>query len=113
MYIREIIRLNTRVQIGVYVSHAQSVCHISLLKDSPSSVKHDIGCILANTRPHQLSWSDREMGTAILCERNSLGGCLYPIIHTRKQHLKCIVAVFVCNMVAMSDHVRQLWAMMK
>ena len=28
-------------------------------------VTHCAGCILANTRPHQLHWGDQEMGTAI------------------------------------------------
>ena len=30
-------------------------------------VTHCIGHALANTRPHQLRWGDREMGTAISC----------------------------------------------
>ena len=30
-------------------------------------VTHCAGRVSANTRPHQLSWGDREMGTAIIC----------------------------------------------
>ena len=30
-------------------------------------VTHCAGCVSPNTRPHQLRWGDREMGTAILC----------------------------------------------
>ena len=30
-------------------------------------ITHCAGCISANTRPHQLRWGDREMGTAISC----------------------------------------------
>ena len=30
-------------------------------------VTHCTGRVLANTRPHQLRWGDREMGTAISC----------------------------------------------
>ena len=35
-------------------------------------VTHCTGCILANTRPHQLCWSDQEMGTAIPCMHTPL-----------------------------------------
>ena len=38
--------------------HEQSINH---------KVSHCAGCILANTRPHQLYWGDQEMGTAISC----------------------------------------------
>ena len=30
-------------------------------------VTHCAGRVSANTRPHQLRWGDREMGTAIIC----------------------------------------------
>ena len=32
-------------------------------------VTHCAGCVLVNTRPHQLRWGDWEMGTAISCIR--------------------------------------------
>ena len=34
-------------------------------------VTHCAGCVSANTRPHQLRWGDREMGTAISCIKYS------------------------------------------
>ena len=34
-------------------------------------VTHCAGHILANTRPHQLCWGNREMGTAISCTESS------------------------------------------
>ena len=34
-------------------------------------VTHCAGRVSAITRPHQLLWSDREMGTAILCAKCS------------------------------------------
>ena len=34
-------------------------------------VTHCAGCVSADTRPHQLRWCDREMGTAISCTESS------------------------------------------
>jgi len=34
-------------------------------------VIHCTGRVSANTRPHQLPWGDREMGTAISCIKRS------------------------------------------
>ena len=34
-------------------------------------VTHCAGRVSANTRPHQLRWGDREMGTAISCTKYS------------------------------------------
>ena len=35
-----------------------------------TQVTHCAGCISASTRPHQLCWGDKEMGTAIICTWN-------------------------------------------
>ena len=34
------------------------------------NVIHYTGCVLANTRPHQLCWGDRKMGIAISCKND-------------------------------------------
>ena len=49
--------------------HEQSMNHISLKKKMLYKVTH-CACS-ANTRPHQLHWGDREMGTAISCTKYS------------------------------------------
>ena len=43
-------------------------------------VIHYTGCVLANTKFHQLCWGDWEMGTAISCSQSLAGkpaSCLY------------------------------------
>ena len=41
--------------------------HIPLRGLELCKVTHCAGCILANTRPHQLCWGDQKMGIAIPC----------------------------------------------
>ena len=41
-------------------------------------VTHCAGCTSVNTRPHQLCWGDREMGTAISCTECSQVAGLRP-----------------------------------
>ena len=38
------------------------------------------GCVSANTRPHQLNWGDREVGTAILCTNMQSESWPYSIV---------------------------------
>ena len=40
-------------------------------KCRPSKATHSAGRVSANTRPHQLHWGDREMGTTISCTKCS------------------------------------------
>ena len=52
--------------------HEQSRNHISLKKKKMlCKVTHCAGRILANTRPHQLCWGDREMAITISCTKCS------------------------------------------
>ena len=44
-------------------------------------VTHCAGHVSANTRPHQLRWGDREMGTAILCTKCSQVAGLAVFMH--------------------------------
>ena len=65
------------------------------------------GRVLANTRPHQLCWGDRETGTAISCtECSQVAGLIQKLVETpRKRHLlvqlsfvqrSCVAIVATC-----------------
>ena len=46
-------------------------------------VTHCAGRVSANTRPHQLRWGDREMGTAISCTKCSqVAGLIQKLVET-------------------------------
>ena len=46
-------------------------------------VTHCAGRVSANTRPHQLRWGDREMGTAISCTKCSqVAGFIQKLVET-------------------------------
>ena len=46
-------------------------------------VTHCAGRVSANTRPHQLCWGDREMGTAISCTKCSqVAGLIQKLVET-------------------------------
>ena len=46
-------------------------------------VTHCAGPVSANTRPHQLRWGDREMGTAISCTKCSqVAGLIQKLVET-------------------------------
>ena len=50
-------------------------------------VTHCAGRISANTRPHQLRWGDREMGTAISCkECSQVAGLIHKLAQTPQKH---------------------------
>ena len=50
-------------------------------------VTHCAGRISANTRPHQLCWGDREMGTAISCtECSQVAGLIHNLVETSRKH---------------------------
>ena len=50
-------------------------------------VTHCAGLVSANTRPHQLCWGDREMGTAISCiECSQLAGFISNSVETPQKH---------------------------
>ena len=50
-------------------------------------VTHCAGRVLANTRPHQLCWGDREMGTAISCiECSQVAGLIQKLVETPRKH---------------------------
>ena len=56
----------------MYVIHEQSMNHISLKKGLVlCKITHCTERVSTNTRPHQLCWGDREMGTAISCIKYS------------------------------------------
>ena len=66
-------------------THEQSTHHISLIKQASMlcKVTHCAGRISANTRPHQLRWGDREMGTAISCtECSQVAGLIQKSVET-------------------------------
>ena len=60
-------------------------------------VTHCVGCVSANTRPHQLHWGDQEMGTAFSRKKCSqmAGLTIYIYIYyafaqgTRLTSLRC------------------------
>ena len=48
------------------------------------------GRVSANTRPHQLRWGDREMGTAISCtECSQVAGLIQKSVETPRKHRAC------------------------
>ena len=50
-------------------------------------VTHCAGHVLANTRPHQLRWGDREMGTAISCtECSQVASLIQKLVETPRKH---------------------------
>ena len=52
------------------------------------------GCVLVNTRPHQLRWGDREMGTAIPCIKCSqVAGFIQKIGRSASEALSLSTAV--------------------
>ena len=54
-------------------------------------VTHCAGRVSANTRPHQLRWGDREMGTAISCtECSQVAGLIQKSVETRT----CILSFY-------------------
>ena len=69
-------------------------------------VTHCAGRVSANTRPHQLHWGDREMGTAISCtECSQVAGLIQKLAETPRKHrlfvqlffmqLSCVAIVIV------------------
>ena len=69
--------------------------HIPLKKgrlQTLCKVIHCAGCVLTNTKPHQLSWDDWEMGPAIqLSHKMKSGGWSYP--YGGQKLLKCNVCL--------------------
>ena len=50
-------------------------------------VTYCAGRVSANTRPHQLRWGDREMGTAISCtECSQVAGLIQKSVETPRNH---------------------------
>ena len=61
--------------------------------------------MLANTRPHQLHWGDREMGTAISCtECSQVAGkhCLFGMRAADVGHIK-LDEICLCMCVSVKD----------
>ena len=54
------------------------------------------GRVSANTRPHQLRWGDREMGTAISCtECSQVAGLIQKSVETPRKHRLFVQLFFV------------------
>ena len=74
-------------------------------------VTHCAGRVLANTRPHQLRWGDREMGTAISCtECSQVAGrlaprkhCLFGMRATEVGRKSWMIEVCLCMCVSVKD----------
>ena len=70
--------------------------NISLIKQAYMlcEVTHCAGRVSANTRPHQLRWGDREMGTAIsymYIECSQVAGLIQKSVETLQKHmLSCL-----------------------
>ena len=64
-------------------------------------VTHCVGCVLANTSPHQLRWDDQKMRNATyLMQEVQLDGKLYPC--SRWKHLKdSVLLMHMCMHVHM------------
>ena len=59
-------------------------------------VTHCAGRVSANTRPHQLRWGDREMGTAISCtECSQVAGLIQKSVETLRKHRLFVQLFFV------------------
>ena len=59
-------------------------------------VTHCAGRVSANTRPHQLRWGDREMGTAISCtECSQVAGLIQKSVETPRKHRLFVQLFFV------------------
>ena len=59
-------------------------------------VTHCAGRVSANTRPHQLHWGDREMGTAISCtECSQMAGLTRKVVETPRKHRLFVQLFFV------------------
>ena len=59
-------------------------------------VTHCAGRISANTRPHQLRWGDREIGTAISCtECSQVSGLIQTLAQTPRKHRLFMQLLFV------------------
>ena len=78
--------------------YEQSKNHISLIKQAQMlcKVTYCAGRISANTRPHQLRWGDREMGTAISCtECSQVAGLIQKLVETPRKHRLFVQLFFV------------------
>ena len=59
-------------------------------------VTHCAGRVSANTRPHQLRWGDREMGTAISCtECSQVAGLIQKLVETPRKYRVFVQLLFV------------------
>ena len=59
-------------------------------------VTHCAGRVSANTRPHQLRWGDREVGTAISCtECSQVAGLIQKSVETPRKHRLFVQLFFV------------------
>ena len=80
--------------------HEQSTNHISLKTQAwmLCKVTHCAGRVSANTRPHQLHWGDREMGTAIIScvECSQVAGNYTASYTTIKKSLLSSVSSQIC-----------------
>ena len=65
------------------------------------------GRVSANTRPHQLRWGDREMGTAISCtECSQVAGLIQKSVETPRKHRRFVQLSFIRrSYVAIDRHV--------
>ena len=80
-----------------------SGCPHNVLRTFPlAHIKQEsTGCISVNTRPHQLRWGDREMGTAISCtECSQVAGLIQKVGRSSSKASSLRAAVFRLKIVA-------------
>ena len=85
--------LQTVVLLEYTETYEQSINHISLKTDRPRCYAKSptvLGHVLVNTRPHQLCWGDRKMGTTISCTKCSQ---VAGLIHTVGRNISNIALI--------------------
>ena len=73
-------------------------------RTTSSEVTHCAGYVLANSKPHQLCWVDREMGTAVSCTECSQVASLIQMVGESSSKALSLCATVCMCMICVCKH---------